>query len=144
MKKKPWKYGFLTDYIIDINGDFKKNPQLSFKAASEGLMTWVNLVMPSLLPFFIISEILISIGFVDIIGKLLEPIMKPVFNLPGISTFPFSMSIVSGYPMGGKIVSNLRKKTIVLQKKRSRKNPSFIQYIWSIIYARSNSSRNVK
>ncbi len=83
---------------------------MSFKAASEGLMTWVNLVMPSLLPFFIISEILISIGFVDIIGKLLEPIMKPVFNLPGISTFPFSMSIVSGYPMGGKIVSNLRKK----------------------------------
>jgi sporulation integral membrane protein YlbJ len=90
-----------------------KNPQLSLKAATEGLMTWFNLVLPSLLPFFIISEILISIGFIDIIGSLLEPLMRPIFNLPGISAFPLSMSIISGYPMGGKIVSNLRKDNLI-------------------------------
>ena len=119
MKKSLGNMVFLLIILLILMG-ILKNPQLSFKAASEGLMTWVNLVMPSLLPFFIISEILISIGFVDIIGKLLEPIMKPVFNLPGISTFPFSMSIVSGYPMGGKIVSNLRKNNRITKNEAER------------------------
>ena len=119
MKKNFGNMVFLLIILLILIG-ILKNPQLAFKAGSEGLMTWVNLVLPSLLPFFIISEVLISIGFVDIIGKFLEPLMKHVFNLPGISTFPFSMSIVSGYPVGGKILSNLKKENRITKEQAER------------------------
>ncbi|EOD00888.1 sporulation integral membrane protein YlbJ [Caldisalinibacter kiritimatiensis] len=64
-------------------------------------------MLPSLLPFFILSEILIGLGIVDFIGTLLQPLMKPIFNVPGEGAFPFVMSITSGYPVGVKITSKL-------------------------------------
>ena len=89
------------------------HPKLVLDSAHDSLLTWFNVVIPSLLPFFIISEILIGVGFVDFIGKLLQPIMKQVFRVPGVSAFPFAMSIISGYPTGIKIVSNLRSKKLI-------------------------------
>lgn len=83
------------------------NPGESYKAAYDGLSTWFNIVCPSLLPFFIGSELLINLGIINFIGILLEPVMRPVFNVPGCGSFPFVMSITSGYPVGSKIVARL-------------------------------------
>ncbi len=96
------------------------HPKLALDSAHDSLLTWFNVVIPSLLPFFIISEILIRIGFVNFIGKLLEPLMKPIFNVPGISAFPFSMSIISGYPTGIKIISSLRSKNLISKTEAER------------------------
>lgn len=85
-------------------------PTTAINGATRGLSTWFNIVVPSLLPFFIISELLIRLGFVKFIGSLLEPVMMPIFNVPGIGAFPFSLSLVSGYPIGVKLVSSLRQK----------------------------------
>ena len=84
-------------------------PEEAVNAARNGLSTWFNVVCPSLLPFFIGSELLIDLGVVKFIGILLEPIMRPLFNVPGCGSFPFIMSISSGYPIGSKIVGNLYK-----------------------------------
>ena len=119
MKKLFSNMIFLLIILLVLFG-ILKNPQISLKGAKEGLLIWFNVVIPSLLPFFIISEILINIGFVDLIGKFLEPLMRPIFNLPGIAAFPFSMSIVSGYPMGSKIVSSLRKNNLITKTEGER------------------------
>src|SRR5699024_4062333 len=83
-------------------------PTTAINGATKGLSTWFNIVVPSLFPFFIISELLINLGFVEFIGSLLEPVMMPIFNVPGIGAFPFTMSLISGYPVGVKLVSNFR------------------------------------
>ena len=88
-------------------------PKTSINGAVKGLNLWFNVLIPSLFPFFIISEILVSLGFVDFMGDILGPIMKPLFNVSGKGAFPFTMSITSGYPVGTKIVSNMRKKQII-------------------------------
>jgi Ni/Fe-hydrogenase subunit HybB-like protein len=62
-------------------------PKPTFDAAIMGLNLWWNVVFPSLLPFFILSEILMGLGVVHFIGVLLEPLMRPVFNVPGIGAF---------------------------------------------------------
>src|SRR5690606_21095195 len=112
MKRSFTNFLFLL-IILWILVGIIRYPKLSLDSGYEGLLTWFNIVIPSLLPFFIVSEILTGIGFVDFIGKLLEPLMKPLFNAPGASAFPLAMSVVSGYPMGAKIVSNLRKENIL-------------------------------
>ena len=38
--------------------------------------------------------------------------MRPIFNVPGEGSFAFLMGIISGYPTGAKIVSNLKEKKI--------------------------------
>lgn len=86
------------------------NPATSIKSAKKGLDLWFNLLLPSLLPFLFISSLLVSTGFIDFLGKYLQPIMKPLFNVSGVGIFPFAMSIMSGYPVGAKLTSNLRKK----------------------------------
>ena len=76
-------------------------PAESVDAAYKGLVVWATLVIPALFPFFIGSELLINLGIVKFIGTILEPIMRPVFNVPGEGSFAFVMSVTSGYPVGG-------------------------------------------
>lgn len=84
----------------------------NLSAAKKGLNLWANSVVPSLLPFFIATELLGYTNVVSILGKLLNKFMRPIFNVPGEGAFPFIMGIISGYPVGAKIVANLKKQNI--------------------------------
>ena len=75
-------------------------------ATKTGLALWFNSVVPSLLPFFIATELLGYTNIVSKIGKLLNKIMKPIFNVPGIGAYAFVMGVISGYPVGAKILES--------------------------------------
>lgn len=95
-------------------------PDESVKAAYNGLNIWFTVVLPALLPFFIGAELLVGLGIVRFIGTFLEPIMRPFFNVPGEGSFAFAMSITSGYPVGVKIASNLRREGIISKVEAQR------------------------
>ena len=84
----------------------------NLSSAKTGLALWANSVVPSLLPFFIATELLGYTNVISILGKLLNRFMRPLFNVPGEGAFPFIMGIISGYPMGAKIVSNFKSQGI--------------------------------
>lgn len=84
-------------------------PKAGLTAAKEGLAIFVEVVLPSLLPFFILSEILLGLGVVHFIGVFLEPLMRPVFNVPGIGAFALSMGLAAGYPMDAVITAKFRR-----------------------------------
>lgn len=85
-------------------------PKESFEASINGLNMWWKIVFPSLLPFFIVSEMLIGIGVVKFIGVLLEPFMRPLFRVPGVGGFVWAMGMASGYPAGAKLTARLRQE----------------------------------
>ncbi|CEG26708.1 sporulation integral membrane protein YlbJ [Bacillus sp. B-jedd] len=85
-------------------------PQESFQASIRGLNMWWEIVFPSLLPFFIISEMLIGFGVVKFIGVLLEPLMRPLFKVPGVGGFVWAMGMASGFPAGAKLTARLRQE----------------------------------
>ncbi|MFD2760556.1 sporulation integral membrane protein YlbJ [Lentibacillus juripiscarius] len=87
-----------------------KFPDQSLEASIRGLNMWWEVVFPSLLPFFITAELLIGFGFVKFIGVLCEPIMRPLFNVPGVGSFAWAMGMASGYPTGAKIATRLREE----------------------------------
>ncbi|WP_129597274.1 sporulation integral membrane protein YlbJ [Anaerophilus nitritogenes] len=89
-----------------------KFPKESFEAAKLGIDTWFYIVFPALLPFFIGAELLISLGVVNFLGVLLEPLVRPIFNVPGEGSFILAMSVTSGYPMGVKLITQLRENGI--------------------------------
>jgi sporulation integral membrane protein YlbJ len=90
-----------------------KNPALSVSAANDGINLWIFVVMPSLLPFFIINDMLISLKVPENLSILFSPLAKLLFNTSGYGAYVFIMSIFSGYPAGAKITSDLiRNKKI--------------------------------
>ncbi len=79
------------------------------KSALNGLSLWASVVVPSLFPFFVASEIMNSSGFTKAAGSLLEPLMRPLFNVPGCASFALALGVTSGYPVGAKITTDMRK-----------------------------------
>ena len=46
--------------------------------------------------------------------------MRPIFNVPGEGAFAFIMGIISGYPIGAKIVTNFRQNGICTKEEGER------------------------
>jgi len=108
-------------------------PEEAFQASLKGLDTWWRVVFPSLLPFFIISELLIGFGVVHFLGILLEPLMRPLFRVPGIGGFVWAMGMASGNPAGPKLAARMREERAVSRMEAERlaaftssANPLFI------------------
>jgi sporulation integral membrane protein YlbJ len=87
-------------------------PKEAFEASINGLAIWWNIVFPALLPFFILSQVLIGLGVVHFLGVLLEPIMRPLFNVPGSGSFVMAMGLASGFPLGAVLTTKLRRDNL--------------------------------
>ena len=84
-------------------------PQEVLSSATTGLKLWANYIAPALFPFFVISDILMKQGFVHFLGVLLEPLMRPLFRLPGKASFILAMTHTSGIPIGAILTCKMRK-----------------------------------
>jgi sporulation integral membrane protein YlbJ len=90
------------------------------ESASKGINLWLNVVFPSLFPFFVASEILNRTGFIKSVGILLEPIMRPLFNVPGCGSFALAMGVTSGYPVGAKLTASMREEKLLTKTEAER------------------------
>ena len=90
------------------------------KSASNGIQLWLGVVFPSLFPFFVVSEILNKTRFINALGVLLEPVMRPLFNVPGCASFALAMGITSGYPVGAKITAGMREENLLTKTESER------------------------
>lgn len=89
-------------------------------ATKNGLNLWATCVVPSLFPFFVITNLLSHTKVVSTIGKLLDKCMRPIFNVPGVGGFAFVTGLISGYPVGAKIVADFREKGLVTKDEGER------------------------
>lgn len=85
------------------------SPDICITAAKNGLLLWFNKVLPSLLPFMILINILSNLNSIKKISNFATPLTKKMWGLPGSSLFAFIMGLIAGYPMGGKVVRELYK-----------------------------------
>jgi sporulation integral membrane protein YlbJ len=95
-------------------------PEAAYQGASNGIRTWVVHLLPSLLPFFIVANLLFSLGFVRFLGVLLEPIMRPVFRLPGEAGFALALGFTSGFPMGAILTTSLCEQNLCTDEEAAR------------------------
>lgn len=82
-------------------------PSLCLQSAQKGLLLWFNKVLPSLLPFMILINILVPLDGLKNLINLSTPFTRKIWNLPGYSFFSFIMGLIASYPMGAKIVRQL-------------------------------------
>ncbi|MEY4479817.1 MAG: sporulation integral rane protein YlbJ [Bacillota bacterium] len=79
-------------------------------AAVRAIQIWWEVLFPALLPFLILSELMIGFGIVHMIGTLLDPVMRPLFRVPGIGGYVMAVGFASGYPVGAKLSAQLTEQ----------------------------------
>lgn len=82
-------------------------PRESLASAQEGMQLWLNILLPTLLPFMILTGVLIR---TDMIGQRLTPmesIWQKIFGVSPAGAYAVLFGLLCGYPMGAKLTSDL-------------------------------------
>ena len=77
-------------------------PHSPVGAARDGLKLCIDAIIPSLFPFFVLSALAVDLGLAGCLGKVFEPVMRPLFNVNGACVSAFALGFVGGYPVGAK------------------------------------------
>ncbi len=96
------------------------SPSTTINAAENGFKLWYTILIPALLPFFIIAELMVSLGLIKFIGVILEPIMRPLFRLPGSSSVVVVMGFTSGFPVGAILCKKLYEENMLTANEAER------------------------
>lgn len=123
---------FMT-ILIFIGFEILTESQSIIKTVTFSFSVWLNNIFPSLFPFFVLSEILVNFGFIELVGELFKPLMYKLFKVKGEAAFVFIMSMISGFPSNAKYVKELHKQGIINENEASKilmfthfSNPLFI------------------
>lgn len=95
-------------------------PAAALDSAVRGLSIWWQVLFPALFPFFVISELLLGFGIVHFFGTMLDPLMRPLFRLPGSGGFVVAMGFASGYPVGARLTSQLWEQRLITRAEGER------------------------
>lgn len=106
MKKKIYNLFILTLLIMILITILLYSSDV-INSVISSFEIWKNNVFPTLFPFFIISDLLINYGLIDILGELTKKAMNKIFYLPGEASFVIISSMFSGFPSSAKFIKNL-------------------------------------
>ena len=95
-------------------------PEKTISAAAAALELWARAVVPSLLPFFILAELLVALGGAEVAGRRLAPLMRPLFHLPGPASLAVVMGFCSGFPTGAAVTAALRRQGAISAEEGGR------------------------
>jgi len=88
-------------------------PQDMIAATKSGLNLWYTIIVPSLLPFLILSNLISTSALPYLFSKLFSPLMKFLFRLPGVSSIAIFLGMTGGYPIGAKTTVDLLKNNVI-------------------------------
>ncbi len=111
---------FLTFFIIIFAVCLIFFSSTNIIAVQTALDLFLNAIFPSLFPFLIVCELLTYTSVIPFLSAKFEKVMKPLFKVSGIGAYPFVMGLLSGYPVGARIVSDLRNRNSISKKEGER------------------------
>lgn len=82
-------------------------PQEAMTAMKDGLALCGNVIIPSLFPFLVLSALVVELGMSRYLGRLLEPVMAPVFRVNGCCATALALGFIGGYPVGARTAIRL-------------------------------------
>ena len=82
-------------------------PKEAVSSAGDGLSLCLNVIMPSLFPYFVLSSLIVELGFAEKLGQVLAPITRKLFRVSGACSAALVLGFVSGYPVGARTVLSL-------------------------------------
>lgn len=111
---KRYFFAFFTIFFFCVMLIF---PDTVFLGASKGLLLWFQTVLPTLLPFLILVNIMQKTDLVCQVSGIIHPLSGPLFHISREGSFAVLTGFLCGYPMGAKVTSDLiRDKKITINE----------------------------
>ena len=85
-------------------------PAAAAEGARRGLAVCAGVIIPSLLPFLILSALLTALGLPQLLSGLMGPAVTKLFGVSGKAAAPFLLGLTGGYPVGAAAVAGLVKR----------------------------------
>lgn len=108
---------FLLTFLIIL---FVVDLKTSMSAALDGCKLWFTAILPTIFPFLVICNLLISYDGITIYSKILGPLLCKPLGLSKFSALPITASILCGYPLGAKYCSDIYKQGFINKKEYMR------------------------
>lgn len=137
----------LTIPILILFFSMLSFPQTVFTGASYGLVLWFRHVLPTLLPYMILINVLICTPALHWICRITSTFLCPLLDTSYYGTFAVLTGFLCGYPMGAKTTSDLlnvnkisRSEASYLLSFCNNTSPAFIL---SYVVAQNMKERNL-
>ena len=86
-------------------------------AAAQGVRDGIDLcvtsVIPALFPFFAASQLLVSLGAAEALGRAAGPLFRRLFGMDGAGAAAYLLGLIGGYPLGAKTAESLVRQELL-------------------------------
>lgn len=91
------------------------SPRAVFNGASEGLLLWFQIIIPTLFPFVLFTNLLLYTDSIRYISKACGKVLCYIFKVSENGSFAIVTGFLCGYPMGAKVTADLIKSQYITE-----------------------------
>ena len=106
----------LTFLFLLLSGCILTHSRLSLEYAGMGLELWFRNMIPSLLPFMILSGVMIRMKLTDKAAMLIYPAVGPLYRVRKNVCYAMLTGFLCGFPMGARVTADLYMRRMVSKR----------------------------
>ena len=110
-----WGFGLLCAVLSLLSC-----PEEALEAARGGVTLCLNVIIPSLFPFFVLSALVVDLGLSRYFGRALQWMMRPLFHVSGTCASALALGLIGGYPVGARTAISLYEKGLCSKTEAER------------------------
>ena len=121
------------------------NKSLVSTTITSSFYIWFNTLVPSMLPMFIISDILINYNFTKYIPNKIINFISKIFNISNNATLIVLLSLVSGFPLNAMNIITSYNNNLISKEEAEHlllfnhfPNPLFVLNTVGVLYLNNN------
>lgn len=106
----PFKKKLLTFLFLILTALMLSYSEASMYYALTGLNLWFLKMIPTLLPFMLLSGLMVRMNLTEYFAGLLSPFLRPLFRIRKNGIYCIIMGFLCGFPMGAKVITELYER----------------------------------
>ncbi|MBO4472598.1 MAG: hypothetical protein J5765_02185 [Clostridia bacterium] len=104
---------FLPLFLFALFALLLLSPERYFHSVQGGVLLFTSAVLPSMLPYFFFTKLLTGTGCVGALSGTLGRPVRWAYRVAPIASYPLLMSLLSGYPVGARVLGDLYDKGLI-------------------------------
>lgn len=97
----------LTFMFLILTGLLLTYPLESLAFSLTGLQLWFNKMVPALLPFMILSGMMVRLSLTEYFAKAASPLLTPLLHISLNGVYAIVIGFLCGFPMGARTIAEL-------------------------------------
>lgn len=107
---------FVAFLFLLLTVSILSHSSLSLTYASLGLDLWLHKMVPALLPFMILSGIIVRLKLTEKMAGVLYPLLRPLYRVRKNVVYCMALGFLCGFPMGARVTGELYEREMLTKR----------------------------